>query len=454
MKGLFVKVLLALLLGSIGSAQMSPMASDTANWDAWLVNAEAIAAEVEAPSQAVREVEVQELISLAETRDEAGLEQISYWNAAAPSYRWTQVLADAYRSGPRNPAVFRTFALLNVGIYYATVATWKAKYAGEASTMDAGTPAAFSEDLEVLVPSGQHPSFPSEHAAVAVVASEILAYLQPDNADSFRAMADEAMESRLLAGANFRSDIEAGKVIGRAVAEEIIAWAKADGSDTAWDYTAPEGTLFTVESPVFPMTGTWKTLAIENGQQFRAPEPPAYDSERIQADLEEIKAVERTLGNMHQASYWAIFYTGYEVWYDLASKLLFEKRMADNAPHMAKIYAALGVAAYDSIVGCFDSKYEYVYARPSQIDASVEPLIPVPPHPSYPSAHSCGSGAMAHVITHFFPHAKDDVHTLAQEAGQSRILAGIHYQIDNEAGLELGEKVGEVVIAKLEAMTQ
>ena len=157
---------------------------------------------------------------------------------------------------------------------------------------------------------------------------------------------------------------------------------------------------------------------------------------------------------LQQATNWATFYSGYEIWYDFVSTLLFEQRLADNAPYMALIYSGLGVAAYDAIVGCFDTKYTYVYARPSHIDAEVKPLIPVPPHPSYPSAHSCGSGAMAHISAHFFPHAADTALKMGEDAGQSRILAGIHYQIDNEAGLELGEKVAGVVIDKLGEMTK
>ena len=436
-------LLISLVLASVGLAQMP--SDDASTWDTWVVDADAIAAMVEAPSETVRNAELQELIALARDRDAEALDKIRYWNAAAPSYRWMEVVNDAYKNGSPNPLAGRAFTLVNIAIYDAVIASHKAKSTDMSSPM--------GEALEVLVPV-HGSSFPSEHAAAAIAASEVLAYVNPDNAEMFRAMAEEAIASRLMAGANFKSDVEAGRVIGEAVAKEVIAVAMQDGSDAPWEYTKPEGSLFITENPVFPMTGNWKTWAIENGQQFRVAAPPAYDSAEIAADLAEIKAVEPILPNIQQASYWATFYTGNQLWYDFASKQLFEQRQADNAPLMALIYSGIGVAQYDSIVGCFDSKYAYVYARPSHIDGDIKPMFGPPPHPSYPSAHSCASTAQAMVLAHFFPYAADEALANARAAGQSRILAGIHYQIDNTAGTELGSNVAEVVIEKLESMSQ
>ncbi|MEM6429554.1 MAG: phosphatase PAP2 family protein [Deinococcota bacterium] len=443
-------ILLLFILGGFTLAQNLPSTSEVATWETWLVDADEIATLLEVPSNTMRETDIQELIVLSGQRDELALEQIFYWNTASPSYRWLEILNDVYKNGPPNPLAGRAFALMNIAIYDAVIASWKVK---EDVGAELAPLSEFSESLLPLLPESASVSFPSEHAAVATVASEVLAYLQPDLADDFRAMAEEAINTRLLAGANVRSDLEAGKVIGQAVAQEIIAWAEQDGSATPWEYTRPEDSLFAVENPVFPMTGSWQTWVLTDGQQFRVPEPPAYDSAQIMTELEEIKAAGTTMPEMQQATYWATFYSAYQIWYDFANKLLFEQRQADNAPLMALIYSALGVAQYDAVVGCFDSKYAYVYARPSHLDADVTPLIPVPPHPSYPSAHSCASSAMALVFAHFFPNARDEALDMAQAAGQSRIYGRIHYQIDNEAGLGLGENVAGVLIEKLNEMT-
>ena len=48
--------------------------------------------------------------------------------------------------------------------------------------------------------------------------------------DYLTAQAREGGESRLWAGIHFRSDIEAGLQIGRAVGQKVVEWAKSDGS--------------------------------------------------------------------------------------------------------------------------------------------------------------------------------------------------------------------------------
>jgi hypothetical protein len=47
----------------------------------------------------------------------------------------------------------------------------------------------------------------------------------------------------------------------------------------------------------------------------------------------------------------------------------------------------------------FGAKYHYSYIRPPQADPGITAPAPIimPPHPSYPSAHSCISGGMTGV---------------------------------------------------------
>ena len=40
---------------------------------------------------------------------------------------------------------------------------------------------------------------------------------------------------------------------------------------------------------------------------------------------------------------------------------------------------------------------------------------------------------------------------VGKEAGDSRIWAGIHYQMDNVAGVQLGKSVAEVFIARAQS---
>jgi membrane-associated phospholipid phosphatase len=61
------------------------------------------------------------------------------------------------------------------------------------------------------------PSYVSGHSTTSGAASTVLAARFPDAARRLRAWADEAAVSRLYGGIHFRSDNEAGLVLGRKV---------------------------------------------------------------------------------------------------------------------------------------------------------------------------------------------------------------------------------------------
>jgi membrane-associated phospholipid phosphatase len=93
----------------------------------------------------------------------------------------------------------------------------------------------------------------------------------------------------------------------------------------------------------------------------------------------------------------------------------------------------------------------YWYIRPHQLDPSIVPLIPVAPFPSYPSNHSTFSSARAEVLAYLFPSRADFVRALGKEGGDSRIWGGIHYPMDNAAGVQLGKSVAQVFISRAQS---
>ena len=161
----------------------------------------------------------------------------------------------------------------------------------------------------------------------------------------------------------------------------------------------------------------------------------------------------RTGQTNQKALYWQTFDGIFSVWYDYAGKYIFENHLDTNPPRAAAIYAAMSVAQYDAIIACWDAKYTYWAIRPSQLDKTLTTLFPVPSHPSYPSAHSCDAGAIVAALAGFFPADAAFLTKQADEAGESRLWAGIHFRSDITAGLALGDAVGDQVIAKVQAMT-
>ena len=81
-----------------------------------------------------------------------------------------------------------------------------------------------------------------------------------------------------------------------------------------------------------------------------------------------------------------------------------------------------------------------------RIDPNWLSFITTPPFPSYVSGHSTTSGAAATVLAAFFPGQAAQLAAMAEEAAISRLYGGIHYRSDNEAGLELGRRVGGVAV--------
>lgn len=75
-------------------------------------------------------------------------------------------------------------------------------------------------------PVAHHPSslsFPSGHTAVSFASARIMGHHWPERADEFHTVANRVRDSRLDAGVHFRSDVEAGEIIGQRVADLVIA---------------------------------------------------------------------------------------------------------------------------------------------------------------------------------------------------------------------------------------
>jgi hypothetical protein len=89
---------------------------------------------------------------------------------------------------------------VNVAIADATVATWDGKY-----TFQRPRPSENDPSLTTSVALPASPAYPSEHAAAAGAASAALGYLVPDDVQLFAHKAEEANQSRLMAGVQYPS---------------------------------------------------------------------------------------------------------------------------------------------------------------------------------------------------------------------------------------------------------
>jgi membrane-associated phospholipid phosphatase len=341
-------------------------------------------------------------------------------------------------------------SLITVAMYDALIVAWDAKY-----TYNRPRPSASDGTVTPLVAVPDSPSYPSEHAVVAGAASTVMAYLWPEEAEQYRAMAEEAAHSRLLAGVQYPSDVEVGLALGRAVGEKLVERAQNDGADAVWDGTMPEGPGYFTwrgDGPAIPMAGTWQTWLLTSHDQLRPAAPPAYDSPERAAEIDAIKAYTRTFASDAAAFYWQSHSGIKSYWFDNAHRLLFENKLNQNPPYAALVYATVSVGMHDAFVACFDAKYTYWTIRPSQLDPEVVTSFPHPNHPSYPAAHGCNSGAGATVLADFFPADSEALIAAGQEATESRFWSGIHYESDNIAGWEIGQAAGQMAFDHAQQM--
>jgi membrane-associated phospholipid phosphatase len=300
---------------------------------------------------------------------------------------------------------------------------------------------------------------------MAGAASRVLAYLFPERTDaSYDDIAQEAAESRVVAGTNYRSDVEAGLALGREVAARVIAQARTDGSEDHGGgdrprgrgvWAPPPGAPDASSQPVEPLAGHWRTWVPGLTQKVRPAPPPAYGSPEFVAQATEVRDIGHSLTQQQKdiATHWAAG-AGSSLppglWNEIAVGEV--ARAHFSIPRVVRAFALLNVAEADAGVAAWDAKYTYWSARPVNairdlgLDPNFKPFLPTPIFPSYISGHSTYSSAAAEVLSYLLPDGATRYRAMAQEAGISRIYGGIHYKADNEVGLQVGAQVGRMVV--------
>ncbi len=272
--------------------------------------------------------------------------------------------------------------------------------------------------------------------------------------------------------------------LGKAVAQKIFEWAQTDGNLHASDsYTPPTGEgLWVPTAPAFaaastPYWGNLRTIVPGSGDnaQPAAPTPYSTDpSSDFYKMAKQVYDVSQTLTaeQTAMALYWrdvpGVTTPGHYVSI-LKQVLESDKPMLDKA---AIAYALGGITAYDAAISCWQTKYHYNLVRPITYIRTIlghttwNPLLTTPAHPEYSSAHAVLSAATADVFSNLFgdnysftdhtydylgmaPRSFNSFRAFGEDAGNSRLYAGIHYQASIDIGLMQGRKVAQNIINKL-----
>ena len=293
---------------------------------------------------------------------------------------------------------------------------------------------------------------PPTAAAIGGGSAAVLSSFFPADIAEIEAALD-AQEAESWPGAK-HEDFATGEALGRDVGAKVLTFALGDRVGLADPGAAPVGPGYWIANgPAVRSNYRARPIYLASDSEFRPAPPPAFGSPTYLAALAEVRSISdtRTAEQVSLAVYWNVNQSprSNAAMQNIAVDLIRTYHVQDA--QAARIMFLMNSAAYDALIGCFDAKYNYWFIRPSQADPGITLPIGLPNHPSYPSGHSCVSGAITGVLMAAFPSEAARLEEVAQEASLSRLYGGIHYRFDMQAGLALGRAVaGKALAADLD----
>lgn len=379
--------------------------------------------------------------------------------------KWNGVMLDAIRTtSTPPPRASRAMAIVSTAVYDAVNSIDRLNH-----------PYA----IDTIAPAGT-----SREAAAAAAAHRALVGLFPAQQASF----DNALAASLSAipdGLAKTNGINLGAYVGG----QMLSLRAGDGSAaTPPPYTGGSAPGQWRPTPpgfangLLPAWGAVTPFGVQSATQFAVPGPPALGSAAYAAAYNEVKDLGRKTGSTRTdeqteiAKVWAAgagTVTPPGMWNQIATQI--GEARGQSLHENARMLAFLNIATADAAICCWNAKYEFSLWRPVTAiaeaefdgnpdtvdDDSWEPLLITPPFPSYTSGHSTFSSSAAAVLAAYlggdavsFSITGEDIgagitrsfSTLmgaAEEAGQSRIYGGIHYQFDNQDALAAGRLIGQ-----------
>jgi PAP2 superfamily len=381
-----------------------------------------------------------------------------------PVIDWNQVLLSIVNTPGAQPANIqptRNFAIMHAAIYDAVEA--------------------IDRTHEPYLISVRAPRDASETAAADAAARTALVGLYP----SQQAMID-ATSSTELAKVPDGPAKDHGISLGTRVADDLLAIRANDGSNVMPPPFAPgtapsnfRPTPPNFPTPVFTTWGQVTPFVLDSGSQFRPAAPQPLTSDAYADAINEVQQVgsasstTRTTEQTEIGKFWNPPIQNF--WNQIAQTVALAHHT--DLPTTARVFAALNLSFADSVIAFYDAKYAYQLWRPvtairladtddnpnTVADPNWLPLAGnTPADPSYPGAHSTISADGADVLAGFFgdhqsfgltspalpgvTRSFSSFSAAADEAGVSRIYAGVHTRLDHVAGLRLGHDVANFVL--------
>lgn len=295
---------------------------------------------------------------------------------------------------------------------------------------------------------------------------------------------ENALKTEYLASTDAET-ITRSEDFGKAVAQKVFAWSETDGYQHASDaYTPPQGDGLWVPTPPAnapastPYWGNLRLMVTGSTNNAQPGPPVAYSKDPASDFFQMVKTVYDANQNLTaDQTAQALFWRDIPGVSTPGHYLSILKQVLENNNQLtlvdASIAAALtGIVGFDASVSCWKTKYQYNLVRPVTYIRDVMgfqawlPLLTTPAHPEYSSAHAVLSAGVAEALTFVFgenyaftDHTYDylgmaarpfnSFRAFGEDAGNSRLYAGIHYQPSINTGLVQGRTVAHNITASL-----
>jgi acid phosphatase (class A) len=170
------------------------------------------------------------------------------------------------------------------------------------------------------------------------------------------------------------------------------------------------------------------------------PPPPANDSAQMKAELGEILTIQVTRTPEMAAR--AVADAEENVWRfsDVIDNPKFTK---ENLPKFSAFFDRI-VETEGAVVD--PAKDVWKRPRPHLYSDLVKPIVPLSKSGSYPSGHTTLGTLMGIVLANMVPEKRPVIMARAWEYGHNRVVGGIHYASDIEAGRIAGTVIAETIM--------
>jgi hypothetical protein len=382
----------------------------------------------------------------AAATDRANENAVTHWNVIA-----TNALTPSQGTNPM--AQSRTLAILHAAIHDALNA--------------------IEPRFQMYSPGLGRAIGASAEAAVAAAARDVLVTLLPEQAALV-----EHEYARALAAIPDGPAKRAGVALGQASGRVNITRRQGDGADkAAQPYVPRTGRGEYQFTPPFDFAAQpgWGQVApfVIDIREHTVDRPLDLSSSKYARDLAQVKAIgdinstTRTREQSEIAQFW------YEDsplgWNRIANTAVRQRKL--DLWSAARAFALVNFAMADGFIAGFEAKYQFRFWRPetairaaqsehgvADAETNWRPFLITPPVPDYPSTHTVLGWAAAEVLIELFgdrmEYAADSLtlpgvirhykgfSAAAEENGQSRLYAGIHFPHAIRDGRRQGRSIG------------